>query len=104
MVACVCFRLDWATTLKMARDTARGMAFLHSAKPAILHRDLKVGGRGRGIAVGWWSLGVVECVVSTHALMYSCGWGVGVPPPLRHHLEPMPVSMISKSKSKWTLN
>lgn len=36
-------RLAWPTVLKMIRDTARGMAFLHSAKPSILHRDLKVG-------------------------------------------------------------
>lgn len=36
-------RLDWGTVVKMITDTARGMAFLHSAKPAILHRDLKSG-------------------------------------------------------------
>lgn len=35
-------RLEWRTVLKMIVDTARGMAFLHSAKPSILHRDLKV--------------------------------------------------------------
>jgi len=27
--------------VRMARDTARGMAFLHSADPPVLHRDLK---------------------------------------------------------------
>lgn len=36
-------KLDWKTVLKMIVDTARGMAFLHSAKPSILHRDLKSG-------------------------------------------------------------
>ena len=35
-------RLVWRTVMKMIVDTARGMAFLHSAKPSILHRDLKV--------------------------------------------------------------
>lgn len=34
-------RLDWPTCLKMAVDVCRGMAFLHSAVPSILHRDLK---------------------------------------------------------------
>eukprot|EP00002_Diphylleia_rotans_P035447 TRINITY_DN7734_c0_g1_i2.p1 TRINITY_DN7734_c0_g1~~TRINITY_DN7734_c0_g1_i2.p1 ORF type:complete len:791 (+),score=168.71 TRINITY_DN7734_c0_g1_i2:48-2420(+) len=33
--------LSWATMLKMAQDAARGMNFLHSSKPVIIHRDLK---------------------------------------------------------------
>lgn len=49
-------RLDWGTVVKMITDTARGMAFLHSAKPAILHRDLKSGNllvdEGYNIKVG----------------------------------------------------
>jgi serine/threonine protein kinase len=32
---------DWSLKLKIAIDIANGMAFLHSAKPPIVHRDLK---------------------------------------------------------------
>ena len=33
--------LDWPLLLRMAEDTARGMTYLHSCKPPIVHRDLK---------------------------------------------------------------
>ena len=33
--------LDWSLKVKIALDIACGMAFLHSAKPPIVHRDLK---------------------------------------------------------------
>jgi len=33
--------LEWRHIVKMATDVARGMSYLHSAKPPILHRDLK---------------------------------------------------------------
>jgi len=32
--------LTWPSVLKCAITTARGMAWLHSRKPIILHRDL----------------------------------------------------------------
>jgi serine/threonine protein kinase len=38
--AMVC-RLTWTRRLLMALDAARGMLYLHSHKPIILHRDLK---------------------------------------------------------------
>lgn len=34
-------RLTWARRLLMALDAAKGMLYLHSHKPTILHRDLK---------------------------------------------------------------
>ncbi|KCV70895.1 TKL/DRK protein kinase [Fonticula alba] len=34
-------RLDWSLRMRMLRDICCGMAFLHSSKPPILHRDLK---------------------------------------------------------------
>jgi serine/threonine protein kinase len=34
-------RLTWTRRLLMALDAARGMLYLHSHKPVILHRDLK---------------------------------------------------------------
>ena len=44
--------IDFARKLELALDTARGMAYLHKFRPAILHRDLKpenllLGGDGR---------------------------------------------------------
>jgi len=33
--------LSWPIKLKMALDSARGMAYLHSLRPPIVHRDLK---------------------------------------------------------------
>ncbi len=36
-------KLPWALVLQMAVQAARGLAFLHSASPPILHRDLKSG-------------------------------------------------------------
>ena len=33
--------LTWSRRLSMALDAARGMLYLHSRQPAILHRDLK---------------------------------------------------------------
>jgi len=33
--------LTWQQRLRMALDTAKGMLFLHSQEPPILHRDLK---------------------------------------------------------------
>lgn len=37
----MCCRLTWTRRLLMALDAARGMLYLHSHKPTILHRDLK---------------------------------------------------------------
>jgi len=36
-------QLDWATVYRMCRDAAKGLQYLHSFKPPILHRDLKSG-------------------------------------------------------------
>jgi serine/threonine protein kinase len=33
--------LSWAIKVKMALDAAEGMAYLHSCKPPVVHRDLK---------------------------------------------------------------
>jgi sterile alpha motif and leucine zipper containing kinase AZK len=33
--------MDYVRKLKFARDAARGMLYLHSSNPVILHRDLK---------------------------------------------------------------
>ena len=41
--AAVAGELTWWRRLSMALDGARGMLYLHSRAPAILHRDLKVG-------------------------------------------------------------
>ena len=41
-------RFTWTQTVKVASEIARGMAFLHNNSPPIIHRDLKVGGLGRG--------------------------------------------------------
>eukprot|EP00887_Chlorella_sp_A99_P004073 scaffold11.g4073.t1 len=35
-------QLDWPKRLSMALDSAKGMLYLHSHKPPIIHRDLKV--------------------------------------------------------------
>jgi hypothetical protein len=43
--ACTYCRFEWPLLVKMARDTACGMAFLHGARTPILHRDLKVRAR-----------------------------------------------------------
>jgi hypothetical protein len=37
-------RLTWQRRLRMALDAAKGMVHLHSHRPTILHRDLKVWG------------------------------------------------------------
>eukprot|EP00004_Rigifila_ramosa_P019746 TRINITY_DN5057_c0_g1_i2.p1 TRINITY_DN5057_c0_g1~~TRINITY_DN5057_c0_g1_i2.p1 ORF type:complete len:551 (-),score=115.77 TRINITY_DN5057_c0_g1_i2:48-1700(-) len=34
-------KLDWKLIIKMGLDAARGMNFLHSSNPTIIHRDLK---------------------------------------------------------------
>jgi serine/threonine protein kinase len=34
-------QLDWARRLNMALDAAKGMLYLHSCAPPIIHRDLK---------------------------------------------------------------
>jgi serine/threonine protein kinase len=34
-------QVAWALRLRIARDIAEGMKFLHSATPPIIHRDLK---------------------------------------------------------------
>jgi serine/threonine protein kinase len=33
--------LEWTTRLKLAKDIAKGIAFLHSTSPPVMHRDLK---------------------------------------------------------------
>jgi len=33
--------LNWALRLRIAWDIAKGMAFLHSTEPPLLHRDIK---------------------------------------------------------------
>jgi serine/threonine protein kinase len=33
--------LDWSRRLHMALDAAKGMLYLHSCTPAVIHRDLK---------------------------------------------------------------
>lgn len=33
--------IEWQVLLSMARDAAKGMAYLHGLSPPILHRDLK---------------------------------------------------------------
>eukprot|EP01133_Synstelium_polycarpum_P007241 gene7241-8418_t len=33
--------MDWSTILKIAKDIASGMAFLHNISPPLVHRDLK---------------------------------------------------------------
>ena len=33
--------LDWTKRLNMALDAAKGMLYLHSRSPVVLHRDLK---------------------------------------------------------------
>jgi serine/threonine protein kinase len=35
-------QLEYRRRLKMGIDVSKGMAYLHSAKPSIVHRDLKV--------------------------------------------------------------
>ena len=34
-------KVDYKMSLKMARDAAAGMQYLHAQKPTIVHRDLK---------------------------------------------------------------
>ena len=33
--------MDWPRRLNMALDAAKGMFYLHSSSPPIIHRDLK---------------------------------------------------------------
>ncbi len=33
--------IDWSLRLRLAKDIAKGVAFLHSCSPPIVHRDLK---------------------------------------------------------------
>lgn len=35
------FQITWPQKIKMAKDIASGMLYLHSCEPAIIHRDLK---------------------------------------------------------------
>eukprot|EP00698_Gefionella_okellyi_P003005 TRINITY_DN12832_c0_g1_i1.p1 TRINITY_DN12832_c0_g1~~TRINITY_DN12832_c0_g1_i1.p1 ORF type:complete len:296 (+),score=45.90 TRINITY_DN12832_c0_g1_i1:81-968(+) len=35
------FRYDWKLVIKLARDVAAGMAYLHTLSPVVMHRDLK---------------------------------------------------------------
>lgn len=49
---------DWSLKMKIAIDIANGMAFLHSAKPPIVHRDLK-------------SPNVLVCINSLHFRLFS---------------------------------
>ena len=77
-------RLDWKTVLKMIVDTARGMAFLHSAKPSILHRDLKVRRRGASMvlpvlvqltwAVLWSRVAICLWMTRTQSSCRTSGW------------------------------
>jgi hypothetical protein len=85
--------LTWSLRLAMAGDAARGLLYLHTATPAIIHRDVKspnllvdeswrvkVGGRGhcKGAA---WSLWRCRCwkpaAGGTHGCLGTAGGGVG---------------------------
>lgn len=33
--------MNWAVVLKLAKDIAEGMRFMHNFQPALIHRDLK---------------------------------------------------------------
>ena len=74
----VCF--TWRMAVRMARDTARGMAFLHSADPPVLHRDLKSANllAGEDYSVKICDFGISR--LKADETMTSCGTAKWVSP------------------------
>jgi serine/threonine protein kinase len=80
--------LSWAQKLKLCKDTAQGMSYLHGLNPAVIHRDLKslnlllfepvVQNRVDNILVKITDFGIAKTLDQTSGLMTglvgTCHW------------------------------
>ena len=80
--------LDWELVLRMLADTARGMTYLHTCKPPVVHRDLK----SHNLLVDeFWRVKVCDFGLSTvlehqSQTMTACGTPCWTAPEVLKHL------------------
>ena len=80
--------LDWSLVLRMLADTARGMTYLHTCKPPVIHRDLK----SHNLLVDeFWRVKVCDFGLSTvlehqSQTMTACGTPCWTAPEVLKHL------------------
>jgi len=80
--------LDWSLMLRMLADTARGMTYLHTCKPPVIHRDLK----SHNLLVDeFWRVKVCDFGLSTvlehqSQTMTACGTPCWTAPEVLKHL------------------
>ena len=80
--------LDWELVLRMVADTARGMLYLHTCRPPVIHRDLK----SHNLLVDeFWRVKVCDFGLSTvlehqSQTMTACGTPCWTAPEVLKHL------------------